>query len=42
MIEQQRLDKAAMSKQVGHVQMRMIDIFWWDEVRRHLDVFIYS
>ncbi|KAI0681910.1 hypothetical protein C8T65DRAFT_703818 [Cerioporus squamosus] len=31
MIEQQRLDQAAMSKQVGHSQIRMTDIFWWDE-----------
>ncbi|KAI0696218.1 hypothetical protein C8T65DRAFT_698468 [Cerioporus squamosus] len=31
MIEQQRLDQAAMSKQVGHPQMRMTDVFWWDE-----------
>ncbi|KAI0689275.1 hypothetical protein C8T65DRAFT_746230 [Cerioporus squamosus] len=31
MIEQQRLDRAAMSKQVGHAQMRITDLFWWDE-----------
>ena len=31
MMEKQRVEQAAMAKQVGQA-LRSIDIFWWDEV----------